>query len=73
MTRADIIEAAARTWWERGQARRMDAGRLGDDGLPLRWEDVHEDVRHADRLVVPENRAAPAGNRGLATTTVEES
>ncbi len=52
MTRADIIEAAARAWWERGQARRMDAGRLGDDGLPLRWEDVHEDVRHADRLVV---------------------
>ena len=30
----EAVEAAARAWFERGQAGRMDAGRLNDDGTP---------------------------------------
>lgn len=34
----DAVEAAARAWFDRGQKGRMDAGRLNDDGTPIRWE-----------------------------------
>lgn len=46
------IEAAARTWWQRGQNGRMDDGRFRDDGQLLTWDDIREDDRHALRMFV---------------------
>ena len=48
----DAVEAAARAWFERGQAGRMDAGRLNDDGTPIRWEQITDMDRHAYRELV---------------------
>ena len=53
----EAVEAAARAWFERGQAGRMDAGRLNDDGTPIRWEQITD--QHAYReLVLPIIHAA---------------
>ena len=48
----DAVEAAARAWFERGQAGRMDAGRLNDDGTHIRWEQIGPLDRHAYRELV---------------------
>jgi len=34
------VEAAARDWFDRQQARRMDPRRRHDDGTPWRWEEL---------------------------------
>ena len=55
----DAVEAAARAWFERGQAGRMDAGRLNDDGTHIRWEQIGRLDQHAYReLVLPIVHAA---------------
>ena len=41
------VEAAARTWFARQQASRMDAGRFDESGQPLRWSQICEQDRHA--------------------------
>ena len=46
----EAVDAAARAWFERGQAGRMDAGRLNDDGTPIRWEQITD--QHAYRELV---------------------
>lgn len=48
----EAVEAAARAWFERGQAGRMDAGRLNNDGTPIRWEQITDMDRHAFREIV---------------------
>lgn len=48
----EAVEAAARTWFERGHAGRMDAGRLNNDGTPIRWEQITDMDRHAYREIV---------------------
>ena len=55
----EAVEAAARAWFERGQKGRMDAGRLNDDGTPIRWEQIGRLDQHAYReLVLPIVHAA---------------
>ena len=55
----DAVEAAARAWFERGQAGRMDAGRLNADGTHIRWDQITDMDRHAYReLVLPIVHAA---------------
>ena len=55
----EAVEAAARAWFERGQAGRMDAGRLNDDGTHIRWEQIGPLDQHAYReLVLPIVHAA---------------
>ena len=48
----DAVEAAARAWFERGQAGRMDAGRFNDDGTHIRWEQISPRDQHAYRELV---------------------
>ena len=52
LTRA--TDAAARAWFARGQAQRMDAGRLRPDGKRWTWDDLTPLDQHAYRsLVLP--------------------
>lgn len=53
------IEAAARAWFDRTQAQRLDPGRKRPDGLLWQWEELTEDDRRAYRaLVEPVVKAA---------------
>lgn len=46
------VEAAARAWFARVQAQRLDAGRARPDGQRWQWEDLTEDDRRAYRAIV---------------------
>lgn len=53
------LDAAARAWFDRVQAQRLDAGRKRPDGQRWQWEDLTEDDRRAYRaLVKPVVKAA---------------
>lgn len=49
---AAAVEAAARAWFDRGQAQRLDEGRKRPDGKRWRWEDLTEDDRVGYRALV---------------------
>jgi hypothetical protein len=46
------IEAAARAWFDRIQAQRMDPGRKRPDGQRWQWDDLTEDDKRAYRAIV---------------------
>ena len=46
------VERAARAWFNRQQATRMDAGAKREDGRRWQWEDITEHDRRACRAVV---------------------
>lgn len=46
------IEAAAKAWFDRGQAQRLDEGRKRPDGHRWQWEDLTEDDRRGYRALV---------------------
>lgn len=46
------LDAAARAWFDRGQAQRLDAGRKRPDGQSWQWDDLTEDDRRAYRALV---------------------
>lgn len=46
------VEAAARAWFDRVQAQRMDSGGRRLDGQRWQWEDLTEDDRRAYRALV---------------------
>jgi hypothetical protein len=55
------VEAAARAWFDRGQAQRLDAGRKRPDGQAWQWEDLTEDDRRAYQSIVEPIVAAASG------------
>lgn len=46
------VERAARAWFDRQQATRMDAGAKRDDGKRWQWDDLTEDDKRAYRAIV---------------------
>lgn len=53
------VEAAARAWFDRGQAARMDGARRRPDGKSWQWEDLTDHDRRAYcALVEPMVKAA---------------
>lgn len=48
----ELVDVAARAWFDHGQKGRMDAGRKRPDGQLWQWEDLRPIDQYAYRQVV---------------------